>query len=31
MVTLKIIQVTSVINNYLNKNEMLNALDIIKT
>ena len=31
MVTLKIIQVTSVINNYLNKNEMLNALDIIAT
>ena len=31
MVTLKIIQVTSVINNYLNKNEMLNALDIITT
>ena len=31
MVTLKIIQVTSVINNYLNKNDMLNALDIITT
>ena len=31
MVTLKIIQVTNVINNYLNNNEMQNTLDIITT